>query len=207
MLSVHAPLLLGGVISLIDAADCVRWLIHYTVFFSLVPSFPSYSFLPCAGLVCLFLRRNKRAPPHDECHPKPKPRNYLPMCVSWRHNNGHIYLTTTGSRAVLATAAFPQDLPHQGDPGQEDEAEPADPSLDPSPHGQHHPVRQWLRCRCRCRCRRQYSRRVVDDGIPASKTAVFRSHIVFREERRVCGGLVRAGLCLKNASVPPPPVC
>lgn len=43
--------------------------------------------------------------------------------------------TPTQQNKTFETA-FPQDLPHQGDLGQEDEAEQADPSLDPSAHGQ-----------------------------------------------------------------------
>lgn len=42
---------------------------------------------------------------------------------------------------VFVLPAFPQELPHQGDPWQEDEAEQAYPSLDPPAHGQQDPVR------------------------------------------------------------------
>lgn len=42
---------------------------------------------------------------------------------------------------LLAPTAVPKDLQDQEDPGQEAEAEPAHPPVDPHAHRQHHPVR------------------------------------------------------------------
>ena len=61
---------------------------------------------------------------------------FPPCCLS---QYGRFYLCPPPPET---TTAVPQDLPHQGYPGQEDEAEQADPALDSPSHGQQDPVRE-----------------------------------------------------------------
>ncbi|KAG7384423.1 hypothetical protein PHYPSEUDO_002611 [Phytophthora pseudosyringae] len=54
----------------------------------------------------------------------------------------HRSLTSHTLCVVIVAAAVAQDLPHQAHPRQEGEAEPPDPAVDPSAHGQHDQVQR-----------------------------------------------------------------